>query len=842
MLAVLGRPDGQASGASAAVQQAVEALQRQDYQSAETKLRAELKLHPADPETLSLLGVALDGERKFSEAGQFHRKALAAAPRLPAVLNNYANNLLATGDEKGAREMLLRSVALDPADHNANILLVQMALNRKDGKEALLYLDHLKDAPDAAVLRLIALDLTGDRAQATAIFEKLAEGTRNDGRLSAENGQALARAGQFEQAETFLTHALAMNPSDFGLLYSLGVTASRAGDLPRAREVLEAARRQQPGNVDALYALAFVYSSMAQPEAAIRLLAEAARIAPQRADVQKLLATAAGDLGAHDDSVAAWGRYLQLMPGDDTARRELAFEKAKLGLLDEALPELRRYTEKHPDDATGFYEMGVSEGANDPAAAIAWLDKALALKPDYVVAHATRGELLYGQNQREAALPDLEFAASHFPGETPELASVLDRLGQTYMALNRVADAVPILRKAAALAPDDPKTQLHLANALAESGKTEESEALMARFRQMKPGARARAVNGVVDYLSMSPEERHELYRTRLETTVKDHPDDTAAQLLYMKFLLAENQLPEATAAAVRFTGLKPGAPELADAGHAMLEAGQYTQATQLLQAAARGDASAVNVRLDLAMAVFRAAGSGAAAAEDGLRQLDAIPNAARNSGYYLARAQMLDAAGDPAAAVYAATQAVRAAPEDPDIYWRTVALMTRNRQTDDALELLDQAAKALPQEAQIPVIRAAIMELAGKSDDAQRLLKEVQHRWPEMAAGWVAQGMVLAANQQFDDARSALETAVALGAHSPETWLALAVCSLRSKPERADSANAALTQARKISPDDSQIMDLAALVAARKGTAPLAIDVAVDPAKLFLNRPPRDW
>ena len=70
------------------------------------------------------------------------------------------------------------------------------------------------------------------------------------------------------------------------------------------------------------------------------------------------------------------------------------------------------------------------------------LDKALELKADFPAARAVRGSLYYTQGKPEAALPDLEAVAS----ETQDSA-VLDRLGQTYLALDRLPDAVRVLRK-----------------------------------------------------------------------------------------------------------------------------------------------------------------------------------------------------------------------------------------------------------------------------------------------------------------------------------------------------------------------------------------------------------
>jgi cytochrome c-type biogenesis protein CcmH/NrfG len=109
---------------------------------------------------------------------------------------------------------------------------------------------------------------------------------------------------------------------------------------------------------------------------------------------------------------------------------------------------------------------------------------------------------------------------------------------------------------------------------------------------------------------------------------------------------------------------------------------------------------------------------------------------------------------------------------------------------------------------------------------------------------------LILAAHGRFEDARRALETAVALGAHSPEAWYALADSTLRSGPGHIDAADAAIAQAMKAAPDDPHTRELAARIAAQKshsGAVPGqevagARDGAPDPAKLFLIRPPRDW
>lgn len=735
------------------------AILREDFPQAEKLLRANLKLHPASAETMSLLGMALDAERKLAEADALHKRAIAAAPRSATILARYGQHLLVAGDPKGARETLQQALALDPADRFANLQFAQAAIRQKDFESALNYLGHIpvsqQETPEVAAARLVALDsLPGKQSEANALFARLSAATENDPNAAGSIGWTLAQSGQYAQAETFLTRAHAAAPADFHVLYDLGVVALYASHYDRAKEVLETARREQPNNADVLYSLAFAESALHKPDEAIRWLAQAGEIAPQRADIQRLLAVTANELNAFEDSAAAWDRYSKLAPNDDEARRERGFAKIHIGKFDEGIADIEWFVDRHPNDAMGHYELGVAQSSADPTQGIANIDKALALKPDFPAARAVRGSLNYQQGKPELALPDLEAVAAGTRD-----SAVLDRLGQTYVALNRIPDAIRVLRRAVDLPGAAPTVLLHLANALAEAGQTEESEALLARYKQARP------TQGPVDlmhFLSLSPAEQRADYRARVEKAIHDNPRDAVAQSRLLKILLEENQMAQAATVARTIADLKPPAGVLADAGRALLEAKQYGPAKNLL-------AGAGNADVDLAIATFHAAGGTAAASVEGLRQLDRAPEAARNAPYYLARAQMLNAGGKVDDALAALRRAIGIDPSNPELYWQTAILLTQRQRAPEALSLLDDAAKKLPQDPSIPLTRAAVLELSGKTEEALKLADDLQRQAPEIAAVWVAKGMILAAHKRFDEARRALDTAVTHGARSPE-------------------------------------------------------------------------
>ena len=329
---------------------------------------------------------------------------------------------------------------------------------------------------------------------------------------------------------------------------------------------------------------------------------------------------------------------------------------------------------------------------------------------------------------------DLEAAASL----RPDNAVDLDRLGQTYLAFDRTGDAVRVLRKAAALSPDDSKTQLHLARALADAGQEAESKAAMDRFRQLGPAVNRAVPGGLVDYLSLSPEQRRADYLARVERQVRQHPDDAQANVNYLRLLLEDGDADRAAETARKIAGLKPPAAVLADAGRALLEARQYGPARELLEQAAKAAPSA-GLELDLAIAAFHESGPA-----EGARLLDRIPDSRRGGDYYLARAEILEASGASQEAAAAVDRALSATPVQPRLYMRACVILLHAGRTEDALRISAAAMTAFAQDREILLLRAVILEKAGRTAEAEPLLQRIENRWPEWPDAWTADGVIL--------------------------------------------------------------------------------------------------
>jgi len=792
-----------------ALHQAAAAFERGDYAAAEKELRPKLRATPGDAAALGLLAVVLDNQGKLDEAGEYYRHALVVTPHSASLLNNYGNHLLKTGQKVAARAAFLKVVDVNPAHPNANAQLARLALDDKDGPDASRYLDRLpaeaQRSPEAALLRLRALYLSGRDREAEPVLESLAPAARGDPRLSFSAGLALAAAGQYEKAETFFSQALDLVPADFDVLYNLGLAASHAGHQERAYTVLQTALQVRPDDVDALYNLGAIDAALRRNDGALVWLARAAKQAPDRADVQRLLAQTTSSLGYYADSALAWDRYFKLAPKDDTARRERGFTTALAGQRQDGLVDLEWYVARHPRDANGHYETAIAQSF-EPDAALPHLNQAIALRPDFTSAYYARGVLLYTQNKLPAALADFLAAAK----QEPENAATLDKLGRTYLALDRATDALPVLRRAAELNPRDSKTLMHLARALTGTGQTEEARQIIARFRALGPDRGKSGPNpGFVDLLALPPEQQYERYRARVEKAVAADPNDAPAKLRYLKLLLGDEAWPQAEAVAREIVALKPGPAVEAEAGRALLDADRYATAAELLRQCPQAPGAA----LDLAIAVFHADG-----ADAGLQLMDAVPQVQRDGDYYLARAQMLDQGGRFMEAATAAQQALRAAPTRVALYCQVTLFLIKNGRLLQALELLDQATRYVPDNPSILLAKVISLEVAARSVEAAKLLKEIERRWPEWPEAHLVDGIILQTHRSPEEALRELTTATALGAREPAGYYYLAEATLQAKPDESEAAQRAIQEALALDSGDAWAHALAGRICYERG------------------------
>ncbi|MGH9584218.1 MAG: tetratricopeptide repeat protein, partial [Bryobacteraceae bacterium] len=374
----------------------------------------------------------------------------------------------------------------------------------------------------------------------------------------------------------------------------------------------------------------------------------------------------------------------------------------------------------HPRDAVGHYELGTAESTAKPAAALAELNRALALEPNLAAAHFARGLLRYRQGNLQAAVADFAFTVK----AQPDNAAALDRLAEMYLALNRTGEALPLLRKAAALAPENSRVQLHLGHALTKLGQHAEAAQAFRRYRELNTGQENLPhAAGLLEFLGLSPAQQYAQYRAGVERAVKKNPKNAAAQVRYLGIVLNDGNLPSARETCEKLARLHLAPSQLRQALGQLLAARQYTLAESLLGKAGADSRRSPEIEMEGAIAAFHTASPAAA-----LAQLDRIPKPARSADYYLARAQMLAATGQNAQADSALRAAVLAAPKRARFYSAAALLLVKMRRVPEAVKLLDHGIKAVPDASELRSMRALMLHTGGASaTDRTALLDALQ-------------------------------------------------------------------------------------------------------------------
>jgi tetratricopeptide (TPR) repeat protein len=266
---------------------------------------------------------------------------------------------------------------------------------------------------------------------------------------SAGNQQKLARArhllelGSNVQAITILREVLRDEPENGDAHLLLGSALALVPQRTESLQELEKAVELQPSSAVAHFSLGTVQARFGDSDAARQSFTKALQLDPKLAEAHVSLAMI---LGQQQDLAAARGH------------------------LNEAI----HIYGSAPAAAPSHYLLArVMVEQNQPDAALAELDRAIALRPDYSEAFLSQGLIRKWQHHDDAAIVAFQKAAALSPDDF----DAQYELGSAYLRAGEALKAIDPLRQAARLKPDDRSTWYQLCMALQKAGKPEEAKA-----------------------------------------------------------------------------------------------------------------------------------------------------------------------------------------------------------------------------------------------------------------------------------------------------------------------------------------------------------------------------
>ena len=166
-------------------------------------------------------------------------------------------------------------------------------------------------------------------------------------------------------------------------------------------------------------------------------------------------------------------RCLELNSNFDNAMTGLALALSKLGRAEEAKNWLNKAVQSNPQNYRAWYQIGLLDAGNDPAAALASYQKAITIQPNFSPGQRGMGMALFQQKDYAGAAIHLEKALSL----GMEDAKLHNFLGICYSQTGRIAKAVREHQRAIELDPKLAEAHLNLAYVYQRMGKITQAQA-----------------------------------------------------------------------------------------------------------------------------------------------------------------------------------------------------------------------------------------------------------------------------------------------------------------------------------------------------------------------------
>ena len=445
--------------------------------------------------------------------------AILLAPDNAALIAEHGHWLRRADRRPEAEQALARALALDPGNASAQLDRALLARTRGDEAAALTsFAEALRLRPMHAATRIAyarALLEQKRHDEAIALLVPVTEAGSNDhrARALAALGHAYAVTGRAAEARDAFEKAVERAPAVASIWARAAVDLSELGDERSAAEGLRYAQQAQKLAPDSAYIADVI--GRAYERAALEAEAFAAYQQAQKLDAglrhprQRLvyLALAREDFGAARRSAQG---LLALDPRRPDANFLVGLVEFKAGRLQDARAKFQEaIASSTAPYAEAWYNLGLLErSADQPAAAIAAYQQAIAARPNYLAA--------------------------------------INNLGLVYSDLDRHAEAEAQYRRALELKPNYTAAWINLARVHADRGDHDEALAAYRRALEIDPGERSARLQVAVTLRKAGRvDEAIAEYRALLEM----HPRYVKAWFNLGIALAAEGQDDEAVAA-----------------------------------------------------------------------------------------------------------------------------------------------------------------------------------------------------------------------------------------------------------------------------------------------------
>ena len=337
------------------------------------------------------------------------------------------------------------------------LALVRQHLVDNDVKAALQVARELQAAAPDDAQALAALGaaqfVNGQRVQALATYTALLARTPHSPEATVRLGEMHAALNDNAAAEAAYAKAMAMSPDYPGAVAAMVRLQARSGRGDEALKLAEAWRQRTPKSPLGDELRGDVYAVQKQFAQAARAYDAAYALAPS-GDLAVKHHGATRSAGAKVDG-SRLQQWLAQHPKDIATRQYLADQQLRAGELAAASENYRKVIEASPGNAFAMNNLANAYLMQKDPRGLATAQAALALRPND--------------------------------------ANIMDTVGLALIGSGAAAQALPVLRKAVSLNPEEPAYRVHLALALARNG---DKQAGRDELKRLVAGGKALQLDG----------------------------------------------------------------------------------------------------------------------------------------------------------------------------------------------------------------------------------------------------------------------------------------------------------------------------------------------------------
>ena len=398
-----------------------ELLRAGKFQEALDAVQTEMKAHPRDAKLLTIEAIAFSQLGNDADALKAYRSALAVSPEYLPALEGAAQIEYKTNDV-GANVHLDRLIKMNSKDQTAHAMRGALAARAGQCERAAAdfeaALDAIAEQPDAIRQYGVCLFRLKRWDSAERVFASLLAANPRDKRAAYGVASAQIEAGRFADAVAILrpftndAQALALSAN---ALEALGRTPEAIADL---RSAIVADPKRESSYTQ-FAELCFTYRSY---QAGIDVINAGLTVLPQSAKLYLARGILLVQQGNYEAADADFAKADLLDPREASSADAAVLALVQANRLDEARHELDLKLKQHPRDAQlFFFKADVLSRAGDNKQSMSAAREAIALQPDFGMAHDLLARLYQLNGDEDKAIAECRAALKSNPDDETAL-------------------------------------------------------------------------------------------------------------------------------------------------------------------------------------------------------------------------------------------------------------------------------------------------------------------------------------------------------------------------------------------------------------------------------------